>query len=90
MPQAAYSASYMYQRTPQIKLEDLIDANSFLKELMDFISTLCFPKLPDNGTEVEVVSFSDASFNISSSRSYGKTGLITRLQFKSKNGIMDI
>lgn len=68
-------------------MRDLIEANSRLKESPDMKPWIRYqsPKRSTN-SEVTVWSFSDASFNISSSESYGETGTVSGLLFDADRG----
>lgn len=86
MPQASCIASFMQQRVNRLHLQDIIDANARLKELHEKDASIRFNvPVPNTSPEIGLCSFSDAAFNISSSESYGQTGMVIRLLF-NKNG----
>lgn len=85
LPQAAYMGSAMQQRVPQLRVRDLCEANGMLKEMKDLKPILSFPKVCDDVKSIRILSFSDASFNIGGSNQYGQTGIITGLEFLSRN-----
>lgn len=85
MPQASLAGSQMHQKSPQLTVNDLIEANSMLKEIRDLAPTIRFiiPKVDSD--EVSITTFSDASFNVSFSRSYVQTGFMTVIMFRITN-----
>lgn len=83
LPQASFLASNMQQTAPKLKVSDVIEANKMLKELKDMQPTINLNKMKMYMNKVEVWTFSDASFNITSGREYGQTGIITGIHARS-------
>lgn len=82
MPQASYFASHMQQHLPRLRVEHLIQAYATLKKLKGMRAVISFRKLGDIGeTTVNVVTFSDAAFNVSKNSQYGQTCFITGICF---------
>lgn len=73
--------SNLQQKLPHLTYGDIIEANRMLKELKDLQATLKYIPTSHTGN-LEVLTFSDAAFNISSSHSYGKAvlSLVSTLQ----------
>lgn len=87
MPQAACIASFMQQKVTRLRVHDFIEANSRLKELRDLKPYIKYQQPEQHSTsDITVYSFSDASFNISASQSYGQTGMVTGLLFDANRG----
>lgn len=80
LPQASYFASYMQQQIPRLTVAELIEANSILKSLKDLNAVLKY-RVPGNTDNVDVLTFSDDSFNISKSTRYSQTGFLTVVYF---------
>lgn len=86
VPKASFVGSYLQQLAPRLKVSDLTNANRMLAEMKDLSATLLFKKLKSPVEKVEIQTFSDASFNISNSREYGQTGIITGVLVVGQNG----
>lgn len=82
LPQASFVASSMQQTAPRLKLHNLTEANKMLKELKDLQPIIRFNKINATIKEIDIWTFSDASFNITSGRDYGQTGIITGIHAK--------
>lgn len=70
-------------------MEQLATANEILSELLRLYPWVTFKLLPA-AKEIEKVlisTFSDATFNQTTSRGYEKTGILTELRIEVKNGI---
>lgn len=85
LPQAAYVASLMQQRMSRLTVSLLIDANKMLHELRNLRAVINFRRLNGKTTAVDIVSFSDASFNLSPNQIYGQTGIVTGLRYRTQN-----
>lgn len=85
MPQASCTASFMQQLVTRMRFRDLIDANSKVKELRDLRERIRYIII-ETKFNYTVYSYSDASFNISSSQSYVQTGIVTCLAFDTNRG----
>lgn len=86
LPHAAFTGSYMQQRAPTLRVQDLTEANKMLKELKDLTPIVRFRKLDSSIRAMDVWTFSDASFNIVSGRDYGQTGIVTGIMVESIDG----
>lgn len=80
MPQASCVASFMQQNINRICVRDIIDANARLKELRQLPCRIKYIA-PKRHPIINICTFSDASYNISESQSYGQTGIVTGLSF---------
>lgn len=81
-PQASFVASYLQQRTSDLRVSHLTEANKLLRQLKALPTTLRYKKLT-TGQGMEVYSFADASFNIAAGLEYGQTGVIIGLRTTS-------
>lgn len=86
LPQAALAGSILQQKIDSLKVSNLINANTVLKEVKDMKPTLRFNH-NSTSEKCRILTFSDASFNISSKQVYGQTGIITGI---AANGEHDI
>ena len=84
LPQAAYTASHMQQKVGNLKVGHLNDANKALRELQKLTPKLLYLRPTSKITHACVLTFSDAAFNVSSAQSYGQSGLLTGILFKTK------
>lgn len=84
LPQAAYVGSYMQQCVPYLKIDHIVQANGMLKELKDLKAEILYKNLWVDIAEATIESFSDAAFNISRAKQYGKTGLIVGIRYMMK------
>ena len=83
LPQASYVASRIQQSLGHLKVKDIKEANRMVKELMQLNPTVTFRTPTSNIKEVTTCSFSDASFNIGKSQSYGQSGIISGMLIKT-------
>lgn len=67
-------------------MRDLTEANKILKELRDFRPTIKYKKASERLQNMEVLSLSDLSFNISAGRDYGQTGVEICIETFYKDG----
>lgn len=65
LPVASYFVSIMQQKIPILSVSDLLEANTDLGELYKMTPAIKFLK-QSNVKQIEVCSFSDAPFNITS------------------------
>lgn len=86
LPQAAFVGSLMQQTAPRLRVKDITEANKMLKEIRDLKPLISFRKLTSEVDNIDVWTFSDASFNIVTGRDYGQTGIITGLKVTGKGG----
>lgn len=77
-PQASFVASYLQQRTAELRVKHLVEANRLLKQLKSLPTALRYRK-GDAEAKREVYTFADASFNIAAGLEYGQTGVIVAL-----------
>lgn len=82
LPQDSFMASHLQETAPRLKVKYVIDANKTVKELWEMRTLLTFNKIRKKTTDMNVLEFSDASFNIESGRKYGTTGVITGIHPK--------
>lgn len=85
LPPAAYASSTMQQRLSMLKVGHLLEANEIVREIKKLKPVLLFRR---TGTVIGAVitTFSDASFNITSRKSYGQTGLVSGVRTTMDNG----
>lgn len=83
-PCASYAGSHSQQRIGDGRVKHLCEANSMLNELSKLDPYIRYKSPKNEITNASVVVFSDASFNIGSSRSYGQTGLVAGIAFTEK------
>lgn len=78
---------WLQQQVSRLLVEQLVAANEMLKEVLELNPWVTFnaPEV-NNIKDVRVCTFSDASFNRSSSSGYGQTGLMTGLRIELLNG----
>lgn len=74
MSHASFSAPPIQQKIPRLRVERLSKANGMLENFEDLRPDLTF-RTPSGNTNsmVDVVTFSDAAFNISTSSQYVQT-----------------
>lgn len=80
LPQASLTASLMQQKMPRLTVAHLVEANCMLRELQHMPASIRYNRPSGNLHSLQVVTFSDASFNISKSQQYGQTGFISGIQ----------
>lgn len=67
LPHASYVGSWMQQKFPMIKIENIIQANGRLKEAKEMCAFITFRPPPPDIVKFVITSFSDASFNVTKS-----------------------
>lgn len=72
---AAYASSTMQQKLSNLKVTYLEEANEMVRYIKKFKPYILYNR-PANVTRAIVPTFSDASFNINSRKSYLQTGLV--------------
>lgn len=72
----------MQQQILNLREQHLREMKYILKELKDLRSEIKYIKPPKSAI-IHVHTFSDASFNISITQSYGQTGFISGIQFSN-------
>lgn len=75
----------MQQSAPRLRVQDLTASNKIIKEFKNLQPIINFNNLKGNTKQAEIWTYSDASFNISSGRDYGQTGIITGILIKNYN-----
>ena len=85
VPVACFVASDMQQKLASVRVKHLCSANGMLAELKKLTPKIWFSSPAKKVTESFVASFSDASFNTSSSRSYGQSGFISGIAFRQQD-----
>lgn len=85
LPPAAYASSAMQQRLSFLKVGHLIEANEMVREIKNLEPVVLFRRA-DTAAQTMLNTFSDASFNISTRKSYGQTGVISRIRTTMENG----
>lgn len=86
LPQAAFTGSYMQQKAPNLRVQDLTEGNKMLKELKDMKPVIKFRKITSKILALDIWTFSDASFNIVTGREYGQTGIVTGIKVVGEEG----
>lgn len=91
LPQASYVASLLQQMVTRVTVEQLCMANEMLNELLKLKPWITFKVPPsiEKIQEVFICTFTDASFNQSTSSGYGQTGTLTGLRTQLKD-VVDI
>lgn len=69
---------------PRLTFQGIVDCNKKLLKLKSLTPDLYFPAASRNDAITKVLIFLDASFNGSRSSSYGQTGAITGMKFRSQ------
>lgn len=89
LPQASYITSSLQQMVSRVNVEQLSVANEMLKEMLKLKPWIQFksPLGPTPIKEVFVSTFTDASFNQTSSSGYGQSGIITGLRIEMEHGL---
>lgn len=85
LPQASLIGSIMQQKIPNLSVQDLIEANQTLKELKQLRAFIRYQRPMKKLDHTEIVSFSDAAFNISKHQQYGQTGFLTGIRLCMAN-----
>lgn len=80
LPQASFVSSLMQQYVGKLKVGDIRRANEMIKEIRNLSPVICYRRPSQVVTNAEVCLFSDAAFNVTSSRDYGQTGLVAGLR----------
>lgn len=83
VPHASYIGSWMQQKVPMLKIEDIVQANGMLKEKKEMSATVTFLPPPYDVTKVVITSFSDAAFNVTQSTHDGQTGIVNGIRYIS-------
>lgn len=76
MLQAAFFALSMQQKIPGLTVEHLVNYSAMLKSLMAFQAKIRY-RTRTTTRDVDVITSSDAAFNVSKNASYGQTGFET-------------
>ena len=69
-------------RVPHLRVHHLLEANRFLKQIRKKQHAVLFKKPWYEVQSMEVVTFSDASFNTNERQIYGQTGVISGIRFR--------
>ena len=85
LPPAAYASSAMQQRLSLLKVGHLLEANEMVREIKKLEPVILFRRT-EGVIQAILTMFSDASFNISSRKSYGQTGVISGIRTMMKDG----
>lgn len=85
LPPAAYASSTMQQKISMLKVGHLLEANEIVRDIKKLQPTLLFRRT-GNVTKAMITTFSDASFNITSRKSYGQTGLVLGVRTTMDDG----
>ena len=86
LPQASCFGSLLHQQLLRLSVRHLCDANRIVKEIKDMRPTIRLNKPPQTIVKAQVLSFSDAAFNVTSSRDYGQTGIACGIEYSLSNG----
>lgn len=84
-PQASFLEFYLQQRTSDLPVKHITEANKLLKHLNQLTATLRYRKR-DEGGRMDVLKFADAYFNITAGLEYGQTGFIVGVTIESPEG----
>lgn len=85
MLQASLLGSCMQQRVPRLRVHHLTDGNHDHHELKQLTSVIQIRRPRQPVEYVSVYIFSDASFNITSMKQFGQSGIITGLMVESES-----
>eukprot|EP00737_Agarophyton_chilense_P002296 gb/GEZJ01002606.1/.p2 GENE.gb/GEZJ01002606.1/~~gb/GEZJ01002606.1/.p2 ORF type:complete len:228 (+),score=26.32 gb/GEZJ01002606.1/:1554-2237(+) len=86
LPQAAYVGSAMQQKLPRLTVRDIMEGNKILTEISRLQPVITFRRQSSLVTDVEIVTFSGAAFNVAATQMYGQTGLVTGLRYRTEDG----
>jgi len=86
LPQASYVASFIQQKLGALKVYHLKEANTMTNELLKLEPVILFRKPNGWIQQAYFASFSDASFKINSTQTYGQSGIVDGLVMKIANG----
>ncbi len=86
LPHACYIGSLMQQQVPKLTVELLYRANRTLKNLKQLQAVVRFKRPPGRAIAAEIVSFTDASFGITPSKTYGQTVVICGMRYRTDLG----
>ena len=86
LPQAAFVTSAMQQKLGKLQVQHIREANTMVKELMKLNPTILYAKPTEKFKQAQVLTFSDAAFNVTKSNAYGQTGIINGMLFEYENG----
>lgn len=85
LPLPAYNSSVLQQKLAFLKAGHLVEANAIVRDIKKLQHAIVFHQ-PTSVVNAILNTFSDASFNISSRKSYGQTGLISGLRIMWNDG----
>lgn len=85
LPPAAYASSTMQQKLAFLKVGHLVEANDIVRDIKKLTPHIIFPR-STSVVRAMISTFSDASFNISSRKSYGQTGLVLGIRTQLEDG----
>lgn len=83
LPQASYFRSVFQQRVPILTRDFIFDAIRDLKQLKKLHPCIKFSSTDKTATKIELISFSDASYNISQKHVYCQSGVISGVRYRS-------
>lgn len=86
LPQFSYFGSILQQKIPSPTVSDHIEANRILNEMRGLRPVITFNRQSRCIIVAELVSFSDASFNISGSQQYGQTEFVSGIRYQTDEG----
>lgn len=86
LPPANLVGSILQQRIANLSVENHVTANEVLKEIKELRPELFFRSPIHRSENSRLVTFSYASFNISSRQVYGQTGLLTSIVIGNTQG----
>lgn len=90
LPHARYVTSALQQQVSRVFVEQLVSANEMQKELMALNAWVTFKSpiaMAGKIQEVFVSTFTDASFNQTSSIGYGQSGILTGLRIELQDNL---
>lgn len=85
LPFASFIGSNMQQIAPRLRVCDVMEGNKMLKESRDLEPAIVYNKPKSAVTRIEVWTYSDASFNISSTKEYGQSGILMGLMIYTED-----
>lgn len=85
MPQALTAISIMQQKVPALKVDDVLEANCYLKGLEDLTPTIWFNRPATPFRSTEIASLSGAVFNIRGTQRYWQTSSIEGIRICTSN-----
>lgn len=86
LPQALLVGSEMQQLVPFLKVSEIAEYSRAIRQLENLSPIVTFRGPRSKITDASIVTFSDASFNIRSGMSYGQSGFVSGILYRTADG----